>query len=437
LLVWALISDVLSKYQEATADVSYLATSAFWHSLMGVDANGKPTTKVLTWSDTRSGRYTELLRNKFDESEVHNRTGARFHSSFWPAKLLWLRKERPEAFSKTARWISFSDYVQLRLCDEVSTSVSMASATGFFDQRRLEWDAELIKFLKLKRPQLSSISDQPVGLSSQFKRRWPMLRHAKVFPAIGDGAANNVGSGCVTKNRAALMIGTSGALRVAYRGDPPGKIPGGLWCYRIDDERMIVGGALSDGGGLYAYLKRVLNVNLSDEAIAGEIARRGADAHGLNVLPFFLGERSTGYHENASGAVIGLNSSHDAVDIIQAAMESVTYRFAEILDQLEKVVKIDEIVASGGALRHSPLWTQMIADVLGRPLMVVDVEEASLRGAVLLALESIGNIESIEEAFIGRGTSVEPGADGDSVYAEARRRHQRHYDLIINDQNHV
>src|SRR5689334_7759702 len=88
LQIWAAIGDVLSKYQESTAEISYLATSSFWHSLVGVDVNGNPTTKVLGWADTRSRRYTADLKRRLDEVSVHDRTGARFHSSFWPAKLL-------------------------------------------------------------------------------------------------------------------------------------------------------------------------------------------------------------------------------------------------------------------------------------------------------------------------------------------------------------
>jgi len=429
--VWGVIGDVLDKYQESMGEVSYLATSSFWHSLMGVDVNGKPTTKVLTWADTRSGKYTEKLRKRFDEAEVYNRTGARFHSSFWPAKLLWLRNERPDVFSKTARWLSFSDYVQGSLCGETSTGVSMASATGIFDQRKLAWDADLVRFLKLKASQLPKFSDRPLELLPKLRKRWPQLRNAKVFPAVGDGAANNVGVGCVTKSRAALMVGTSGAMRVVYKGQPPRRLPSGLWSYRIDEKRVVVGGALSDGGGLYAYLKKTLNINLTDAAIAREISRRGPAAHGLTVMPFFFGERSTGYNENARGAIIGSTPSHDSIDILQAAMESVTYRFAEVHDQLQRVCRFEEIVASGGALRDSPIWTQMIADVLGRPLSVVDVAEASLRGAVLLALESIGNIESIDEILLSEMKRITPNGSLHAIYRLTRARHERVYRTLF------
>src|SRR4029077_6110279 len=142
---------------------------------------------------------------------------------------------------------------------------------------------------------------------------------------------------------------------------------------------VIVGGALSDGGGLYSWIKENLHLPSNIESA---IQKRKPDVHGLTFLPFLAGERSTGYHENATGAIIGLSASSSAVDIAQAAMESVAYRFAEILDQLSTVTKIDEIVASGGALRSSKVWTKIMADVLGRKITLADAPEASLRGAV-------------------------------------------------------
>jgi len=424
------VDEVLAATENSRAEVIAVAASSFWHSLMGVDKNGKPTTKVLGWADNRSRDLVGDLRKRLDEREVHQRTGARFHSSFWPAKLMWFRREQPDAFARTTGWLSFSDYVAFRLSGQMATSVSMASATGIFDQRKCTWDDELSRFLKIKQRHLPTItqSSDHFRLNRSFSRRWPRLSGAKWFPTIGDGAANNIGSGCVTKKRAALMVGTSGAMRIAYTGAPPDKIPDGLWCYRIDQDRVIVGGALSDGGGLYRWLRQRLRSPKNLDAI---ISKRRPALHGLTFLPFIAGERSTGYHENAAGAVIGMTSVTDTVDIVEAAMEAVAFRFAEVADQLAEVAEFDDIIASGGALRSSKVWTGLIVDVLSRALRFVPVPEASLRGAVLLALETLGNIESIEQVLPEGGRIFEPNADNHAVYERARQQHEHYYDLII------
>ena len=386
------INSSLENSAKIDGEIVAVASCTFWHSLMGIDKSGKPTTPVYGWADNRSRNYVDVLRKRFDETETHNRTGARFHSSFWPAKLLWIRNEQPDVWTRTARWISFSDYVALKLCGRAVSSISIASGTGIFDIRKCDWDTEFLRYLKIKKSDFGDIAatdDLTLALLPKWQKRWPRLKDAKWFPAVADGVANNIGSGCVDETKAALMVGTSGAMRVIYRGDPPKKIPSGLWCYRVDRKRVIVGGALSDGGGLYDWLKRNLRIDLSDASIGKEISRRGADAHGLTFLPFLAGERSTGYNQNATGAILGLTMAHDSIDILQAGMESVAYRFAEIFRQLQSVVEVGEIIASGGALNASPVWTQMIADALGRDLTISNEREASLSGAVLLISKKI------------------------------------------------
>lgn len=428
------IDDVLAISSGVEGEITHVAMCAFWHSLVGVDAKGRPTTKVFGWADTRSREQTDVLRRKVDEAETHNRTGARFHSSFWPAKLLWLKNDSPEVFARTSRWLSLSDFVASRLFGTLVTSTSMASATGLFDIRECVWDPALMKFLKIRLsslPELANGDNESFRLVGKYAKRWQRLANAEWFPAIGDGAANNIGAGCVRKSKAALMIGTSGAMRVAYRGTPPEKIPSGLWCYRVDRKRVIMGGALSDGGGLYRWLKENLKLTGSDDRIEAEIAKRDPAAHGLTVLPFFAGERSTGYNEGATGAILGTRSSTDSIDIVQAALESVAYRFAEIFDQLNSTCPLKEIIASGGALRASPVWTQMIADVIGQNMSLPESREASMRGAVLLALESTGRIKKIEDVPTPSGKKFSAQRSRKAVYSAARKRHQEAYKLLI------
>lgn len=427
------IGDVLKKYPADANEIEYAAASCFWHSLVGVDEKGEATTPVYIWAETRPAKYVDVLREKLDEKKIHNRTGARFHSSFWTAKLLWIQNEQKEVFRKTAKWLSFSDFVALRLFGNSTTSVSMASATGIFDIRQNIWDQELIKFLKIKKENLPEITGKDSNtflLNSKYQRRWKNLKNTKWFLGIGDGAANNIGAGCVEKSKAALMIGTSGAMRVAFEGKPPKQIPSGLWCYRIDRKRIIIGGALSDGGGLYRWLKDNFRLKDDDDHTEKEIEKRGADAHGLTFLPFLAGERSTGYNENAQGAVLGLKSATDTIDIVRAALEAVAFRFAEIYDQLNNVLKIREIIASGGALRESPVWTQIIADVLGKNMSLPDTREASSRGAVLLALETVGKIKSIEEIATPKGRQFKFDKKRRAVYRQARTRHEHFYELL-------
>ena len=427
------IADVFAKAGNHAAKIERVTASCFWHSLVGVDANGKALTPLLTWADRRSAKYVETLQANFNESETHNRTGCRFHPSYWTAKLLWLREEQPEVFARVEKWLTFGDFFALRFFGEAATSVSQASGTGVFDVRRNDWDEEMIDFLGVRREQLPRIAgdEETFALKGASTKLFQQLVDAKWYPAIGDGAANNVGANCVEKTRAALMIGTSGAMRVIYAGEPPKKIPDGLWCYRLDRKRVIVGGALSDGGGLYRWLKDTLKLVETDDEIEKRIARNAPDCHGLTFLPFLAGERSTNWNANARGAILGLNQNTSPVEITQAALESIAYRFAAIFAELcAGVCDIKEIIASGGALRESPVWTQIICDTLNKPMFLPDEREASSRGAVLYALEKAGIISNLSEISSEKGQEFTPDSAKHEIYKEARQRQEKFHSII-------
>lgn len=425
------IEDVIAKVPELIEQVEFVATSCFWHSLVGVDEKGTALTPVYGWADTRSAKFVKVLRKNFDETATHNRVGARFHPSYWTAKLLWLKSAQPKICKRVKYWLSFSDFLALRFFGKVVTSVSMASGTGIFDFRKCVWDKKLVDFLGINDnlPELAK-DGQTFQLNESFVEKFPQLKNSNWFLAIGDGAANNVGAGCVTNDKAALMVGTSGAMRVCYAGAPPRRLPTGLWCYRIDRKRVLIGGALSDGGGLYGWLKETLKLNGTDDDIEKAIAARAPDSHGLTFLPFLAGERSTGWHAGAEGAILGLRSATDSMDISQAALEAVAYRFAEIFDQLNTVFKIKTIIASGGALRESPVWTQIITDVLNQKMSLPEVSEASSQGVINLALEAIGKKVKIEKEISGQQSLFKPNAKKHKIYKQARERHEAFYKLL-------
>jgi gluconokinase len=423
------IAEVLKKAGDKAARIESVAASCFWHSLVAIDQSGAAITPVYGWADTRSKQFVAELQKNLDERAAHNRTGARFHPSYWTAKLLWIRETQPEIFSKAARWLSFADFLTLKFCGEAVTSVSQASGTGIFNIRKCEWDAPTIDFLTVKHEQLPRVAADKEFLTI-VSSKFPALAKARWVLALGDGAANNVGAGCVTKDCAALMIGTSGAMRVLYGGEAPPEIPNGLWCYRLDRERIVIGGALSDGGGLYHWLKEVLKLKGTDDQIEQRIAESEPDAHGLTFLPFIAGERSTNWNAQATGAILGLHSATSAEDITQAALESVAFRFAAIFDELNKNCSIEKIVASGGALRESPVWTQIICDALNKKMFLPKEQEASSRGAALFALEKMGKIKSVGDFSIERGQSFTPDTRKFQIYKKARQRQEKFYDCI-------
>jgi gluconokinase len=428
------IDVAVARAELFVSRVDYVAASCFWHSLVGVGRRGKATTPLFGWADTRAVAAVADLKSKFDETEIHQRNGARFHPSYWPAKLRWLSTERSASFRETDRWLSFSDYLFLHLFGSPMTSVSMASATGLFDQHNVGWDRQLAGELGLNLEHLPPVAGPGQtcqALTGAFATRWPLLDGAVWFPAIGDGAANNIGAGCVTSERAALMIGTSGAMRVLFSGATPRTLPPELFCYRADRDRLVVGGALSDGGGLYRWMKETLSFS-DPEEIEDELAQMEPDSHGLTVLPFWSGERAPGWSSSAQGCINGLKAGTKSIEILRAMMEAICYRFALLARALDSIAPKAAIVAAGNALIASPAWTQMLSDVLARPIELTGTSEASSRGAALLALEAAGKIEGIETIAAESSVIYEPDMAHHRVYLQAIERQERLYDKLIN-----
>jgi gluconokinase len=394
-----LVDAARAVVAEAGGGHEAVGISCFWHSLLLLDEADRPLTAVLLWQDRRAAVQAEELAARLDGDAVHARTGCVLHPSYWPAKLAWLRAERPELLDRARRVVSFGDYLFLRLAGELRTTLSTASGTGLLDLQARRWDEELLQELGLDQALLPLIADEPVGA---------------VYPPLADGACSNLGVGCTTSDRAALMIGTSGALRIVREGEP--KPRPGLFGYLLDERRVVEGGALSDGGNLYAWLDRTLRLDDAD--------LREPDGHGLTFLPLLSGERSPGWNPRATGAIAGLTFDIDAVDLLQAGLEGVAYRLAEIAERLPGV---REIVATGHALLANRDWIQLCADVLGTPVTASGVEEGSARGAAVYALERLG--AEADPAPLGR--VYEPDARRNELYAAARDRQRELYRALL------
>ena len=429
------IDDLFDLARPIEPAVQLISLSCFWHSIVGIAEDRGSTTPVFTWDSTEATDAAQELRTLFDETSIHDRTGCRFHPSYWPAKLRWLNQKYPRLVAATRSWMSFGEFLVLKLCGETAASISMASGTGLFNQQLCDWDAELLGALNLRvesLPKLARSQNVFQGLNGEYAGRWPELSEARVFPAIGDGAANAIGSGCTNRNSLALMVGSSGALRLMYRGEPPAQIPSELWCYRADDKRVILGGALSDGGNLYARLRDSL-FNAGDEWIESSLAELEPDSHGLTILPFWAGERSTGWSLTAKGSILGLTNKTQPIDILRAAMEAVAYRFALIHRALAPFAPDAAFIASGTALRSSPVWIQILADVLSAPVTLALHSESSTRGAALLALEAAGKIADIETIKVSGGTTFEPDLKRHARYQVGLVRQQRIYDQLFSE----
>jgi gluconokinase len=395
--------------------VGRVAVSCAWHSVIAADAGGRPLSGALTWADTRAAGLVGELRGRTDPARLQAATGAWPHTTYWTVKLPWLAANLTPA---PARYLGLAEYVTGALLGDPSASVSMASGTGLLDLAAMDWDAEALELAGVGRDAVPELAppDWTGRLGQAGRRRWPALAEAAWHPPTGDGAASNVGAGCVTPERVAVNLGTSAAIRAVHQA-PGAPLHPDLWRYRVDHHRLVTGAAFSGAGNLFAWLRTVLAAPGGPELEAA-LDAVPPGAGGVLVMPYHAGSRPPLDLRAGSGVIAGLSLATSAAELVAATLEAVCFQLATGYEALAAALPGEpEVVASGGAIVASRWWQRTLANVLGRPVRVVDEPEASARGAALVALGLTAEPETLHV--------VEPQPEAVAAERAARANHAR------------
>lgn len=426
--VEACIDDILQH--PAASSIQAVGMDIFASNLLGVDESGDVVTPLYTYADTQSLSIAEELSDIVDANAAHQRTGTLTHPAYYPAQLRWLQQQS----TRTAHWMDMSTYLYSQWFGGVPRcSYSIASWTGLLNRALLTWDETWLNTIDVSvdtLPTLSDYKNPQQGLQTTYAERWKQLKDIPFFLAVGDGAAANIGSGSVDSTTSALTVGTSSALRTILTVDLP-PVPHGLWSYRVDATRHLVGGATTEGGNIFAWAKRTLKLPKDDNELEDLLQMREPDSHGLTFLPLLAGERSPGWAAHATGSLVGLKLSTNAIDILQAALESLAIRLSMITKQLAEVIDpCTHIVASGGAVAESTVLAQMIATALETELQITSQPEITARGTALLALNAL-DLCQLNEYPPAIQKTISPQTQYIRQFHAARERQQALYDQLI------
>lgn len=404
--------------------VAAVGVTTFWHSLMGTDRRGRPLTPLYGWGDTRARPAATRLHRLLDAEPYHQRTGCFLQASYPLARLAWLREMDPAAFDRVERWMSFGEFLEMRLFGAPRASLSMASGTGLFDLRRRTWDSASLGAVGIEEVQLSPLVDYtPVtGLAAPWAGRWPMLAGVPWYPALGDGACANVGDLAMGVDQPGVTIGTSAAARVLWEAEPDEDIPGHLWCYLLTGRHRVAGGALSNGGNGLAFLTtRFRGVKLAE--LSEAVARTEPDEQDVTVIPSLIPERSLGWQEIDSGSILGLGPDTTSQQIAVAWLHAIAGRIAELVGHIEtRFGPAAVLSANGGALHAVPGWAQVLADATGRRVRFGDDPEATIRGVARMLADALGWQPLEEQRTRQPGRMLEPRPEWRAAHRRALER---------------
>lgn len=386
--VLAAARQALASAAKACADrtIAGISFSAAMHTLLPLDARGRPLGPALSWADHRAAGVARSLRADGDRAAaLHRATGTPVHPMSPLVKLAWFAEHDPDLHAAAKHWVGVKDYVLARLTGRLATEHSCASGTGLLDIHTLSWHQPSLDLARITAGQLPDLL-APTDTLPLASAEGDLPAGLPVVAGGGDGPLANLGTGATRPGMAALSLGTSGALR-GSRERPGVDERGRLFCYALADGLWVAGGAVSNGGVVAAWASDTFGVpvhDLLDEADA-------ADPAGLVALPYLLGERAPWWDPDPRAVLLGLRREHGRAEITRAMIEGVGQQLALVAESLDGLT---EIRVTGGAFR-SPVWGRVVAAALGRDLAVTADEGGSGLGAALLGWRGLGELDSL------------------------------------------
>jgi gluconokinase len=429
-LVETCLDDIL-KHPAAT-HIRAVGMATFAGNWVGLDDHNQAITSVMTYADTGSRDDIAMLYNKLDgdTNAYHQATGCMLHTAYLPAQYHSFQRTQPELIEQIRTVTDIGGYLYRQwFKHDIPISTTIAGWLGLLHTSQLDWHTGYISQFDCDAlldclPPVTNYDTVQSGLSDEYIKRWQVLKDVPFFLAVGDGAVANVGSGAVDPQHMALTIGTTSALRIVKDIE---HVPDGLWRYLVCDGKPLVGGATSEGGNVYQWV--IEELGLDPMNLESALADRLPDNHGLTILPLLAGERSPGWHSDASGTIHGIRRNTSKLDILQSHLEAVAIR----LSLIAELLKDDDItiMAGGGALQSSPTWMQMIANAFDAPIQSLAEPELTARGVALMLLHSLDELP-LDALPPKIETTVYPNPEHVTRFQSARARQMELYQRLYN-----
>ncbi len=400
-------------------DIKGVGLTGQMHGLVMMDAAGKVLRPAILWNDQRTAEECDEITRLLGFDRLLELCGNKALTGFTAPKILWVRKHEPEIYAKTAHILLPKDYVRYHLTGDYAVDMADGSGMILFDLKKRNWSKEILDKLGIPESWLPKTYEgsEVTGLISQAAAELTGLKAGTpVVGGGGDQAAQAVGVGAVTPGIVALTLGTSGVVFATTPSpliEPQGRLH--AFCHSVPGTWHFMGVMLSAAGSLRWY-RDTLAPGMSYDDLLAPAAQVPAGSEGLLFLPYLTGERTPHPDPLARGAFVGLTVRHTKAHMTRSVIEGVSFGLRDSMELIKSagLGKIQQVRVSGGGAR-SPLWRQMLSDVMNSELVTVNTTEGAAFGAALLAGVGVGTWKTVEEGCAAtiktlEKTTANPGA---------------------------
>lgn len=437
------LKTVVEKSKVNSNDITGIGLSGQMHGLVMLDENNNVIRPSIIWCDQRTAKECEEITEIVGAERLIEITANPALTGFTASKVLWVRNNEPENYSKCRHILLPKDYIRFKLTGEYATDVSDASGMQLLDIPNRCWSDEILKKLGIDKSMLGKVYESPeiTGyITEEVSQLTGLSCKTAVAAGAGDNAAAAIGTGIVKDGKAFTTIGTSGVV-YAHTSKPVIDRKGRVhtFCCAVPNCWHVMGVTQAAGLSL-KWFKDNFCQDYKTEAerqgcdvydiINKDISNVPLGSNRLIYLPYLMGERTPHLDAECRGVFFGLSGIHTKVDLLRAVMEGVSFSLTDCKEILEEMgADISEMMACGGGGK-SPVWRQILADMYNCNVKTIASEEGPALGAAILAGVGTGIFESVEtacEKFIKEKDTSVPNKTNNEKYNRLHKLYQKLY----------
>lgn len=387
------IKAAITEANLSPEDIKGIGLTGQMHGLVLLDEQNKVLRPAILWNDQRTSEQCDEMVAEIGLERLIQLTGNPALTGFTAPKILWVRENEPDIYSRIAHVLLPKDYIRFKLSGDYAIDCADASGTSLLDISQRDWSDEVLAALDIDRNVLPKVYEGS-AVTGQVSAEGAAAAGLKTGTPIvgggGDQAAQAVGVGAVTEGIVALTLGTSGVVFAATSEafiEPQGRLH--AMCHSLPPKPgqgwHLMGVMLSAGGSLRWY-RDTFQPGADYDTLLKPAEAIAPGSEGLLFLPYLTGERTPYPDPFARGGFIGLTVRHTFPHLTRSVLEGVSFGLRDSMTLIKEagVGEIKQVRVSGGGAK-SPLWRQILADVMDAELVTVNTTEGACFGAALLA----------------------------------------------------